>query len=40
VTLGGALTDWVGATRQIVGGASADEQAKLLHINARRIYRL
>ena len=40
VTLGGSLTDWVHATREIIGGASADEQAKLLHANARRIYRL
>ncbi|MBJ3783182.1 amidohydrolase family protein [Devosia sediminis] len=40
VTLGGTLTDWVGATREIVSGASEDEQAKLLNGNARRIYRL
>jgi predicted TIM-barrel fold metal-dependent hydrolase len=40
VTLGGSLTDWVGATREIIKGASAEEQAKLLNGNARRIYRL
>lgn len=40
VTLGGSLTDWVGATREIIKGASQDEQNRLLHANARRIYRL
>ena len=40
VTLGGSLTDWVTATREIIGGASEDEQIKLLNANARRIYRL
>ncbi|MCP8884099.1 amidohydrolase [Devosia sp. XJ19-1] len=40
VTLGGSLTDWVTATRQIVSGASTDEQTKLFHANAKRIYRL
>jgi len=40
VTLGGSLTDWVIATREIIGGASPDEQARLLNANARRIYRL
>ncbi len=40
VTLGGSLTDWVNATREIIKGSSADEQARLLHANARRIYRL
>lgn len=40
VTLGGSLTDWVGATRRIIAGASADEQARVLHANARRIYRI
>ncbi|MEQ9636737.1 MAG: amidohydrolase [Devosia marina] len=40
VTLGGSLTDWVGATRKIIKDASPDEQAKLLNANAKRIYRL
>jgi len=40
VTLGGSLSDWVGATRQIIGGASQAEQASLLNANAKRIYRL
>ena len=40
VTLGGSLTDWVTVTREIISGASTEEQAKLLHANARRIYRL
>ncbi len=40
VTRGGSLTDWVTATREIIAAASADEQARLLHANARRIYRL
>ena len=40
VTLTGTLTRWVEATREIVAGASADEQAKLWHGNAERIYRV
>ena len=40
VTLFGDLTRWVAASRQIVAGCSADEQAKLFHRNAARIYRL
>jgi predicted TIM-barrel fold metal-dependent hydrolase len=40
VTLTGSLTRWVEATRQIIAGASAEEQARLLNGNARRIYRL
>ena len=39
-TTGGTLTDWVNATREIIKGASADEQAKLLHGNAERIYKV
>lgn len=39
-TTGGTLTDWVGATRTIVAGASADEQAALLHRNAERLFGL
>jgi predicted TIM-barrel fold metal-dependent hydrolase len=38
VTLTGSLTRWVEATREIVRGASADEQARLWHGNAERIY--
>jgi predicted TIM-barrel fold metal-dependent hydrolase len=40
VTQTGSLTRWVEATRQIIGGASEDEQARLLHRNAARIYGL
>ncbi|MDB5613633.1 MAG: amidohydrolase family protein [Devosia sp.] len=39
-TTGGTLTDWVNATREIISGASEDEQAKLLHGNAERIYKV
>jgi predicted TIM-barrel fold metal-dependent hydrolase len=34
------LTRWVEASRQIVSGASEDEQARLFHRNAERIYRV
>ena len=30
--------EWVNATREIIAGASEDEQARLLHRNAERIY--
>lgn len=40
VTLFADLTRWVNASREIVAGASADEQAKLFHRNAERIYRI
>ncbi|SMQ72899.1 Predicted metal-dependent hydrolase, TIM-barrel fold [Devosia lucknowensis] len=40
VTLGGTLTDWVNATREIIAKASTSEQQRLLNGNARRIYRL
>jgi predicted TIM-barrel fold metal-dependent hydrolase len=40
VTLSADLTRWVAATREIIAGASGDEQAKLLHRNAERLYRL
>ncbi|HEY4202563.1 MAG TPA: amidohydrolase [Devosiaceae bacterium] len=36
----GTLARWVEATRAIIAGASADEQAKLLYRNAERLYRL
>ena len=38
VRLHATLTSWVNATREIIAGASADEQAKLLHRNAERVY--
>ncbi|GLQ54841.1 amidohydrolase family protein [Devosia nitrariae] len=34
------LTRWVEATREIVAGASEDEQARLLHRNAEHFYRV
>lgn len=40
LTLNGTLTQWVEATKTIVAGASADEQARLFHRNAERIYRI
>jgi predicted TIM-barrel fold metal-dependent hydrolase len=40
VTLFADLTRWVNATREIVAGASADEQMALFHRNAERIYRI
>lgn len=39
-TLTANLTRWVNATREIIAGASEDEQARLLHRNAERIYRV
>lgn len=38
LTLNGTLTQWVNAVRTIASGASADEQAKLFHRNAERVY--
>ena len=40
VTLFADLTQWVNATQEIIAGASEDEKAKLLHLNAERIYRV
>lgn len=40
VTLFADLTRWVNATREIIAGASEDEQSKLLYRNAERIYRI
>lgn len=40
VTLTGSLSRWVEATRQIIAGATLDEQARLLHRNAERIYKV
>jgi len=39
-TLGAPLGAWVTATREIIAGASAEEQAKLFRGNAERIYRI
>ena len=39
-TLTANLTQWVRITHEVIAGASAAEQAKLLSGNARRIYRL
>ncbi|WP_421760981.1 amidohydrolase family protein [Devosia sp.] len=39
-TLTADLTRWVNATKAIVSGASVDEQSRLFHRNAERIYRL
>lgn len=36
----GTLTRWVEATLEIIKGASKDEQAKLLHRNGERIYKI
>lgn len=40
LTVNGTLTQWVTALREIVSGASAEEQTKLFSRNAERIYRL
>ncbi len=40
VTLFADLTSWVNASREIVVGASQDEQEKLFFRNAERVYRL
>lgn len=40
LTLTADLGSWVAATREIVAGASPDEQARLFHRNAERIYRI
>lgn len=40
VTLTGSLTRWVQATHEILKGASDDEKARLLHLNAERIYKV
>lgn len=40
VTIFADLTRWVHATEEILRGCSEEEQAKLLHANAERIYRL
>lgn len=40
LTVNGSLTQWVDALKEIVNGASHDEQSKLFHRNAERLYRL
>lgn len=40
VTLTGSLTRWVEAAREIVAGESTENQEKIFHRNAQRIYRL
>lgn len=40
LTLNGSLTRWVEALRALLTGASEEEQAKLYHRNAERIYRI
>lgn len=40
VTLTGSLTRWVEATREIVAAESTENQEKLFHRNAERIYRV
>ncbi len=40
LTLTADLGRWVAAIKEIVAGANSDEQAKLFHRNAERIYRL
>lgn len=40
VTLTGSLTRWVEAAREIVAGETGQNQAKLFHANAERIYRV
>jgi len=40
VTLTGSLTRWVEATREILAAETPENQGKLFHLNAERIYRL
>jgi len=40
LTLNGSLTAWVEALRTLLAGTSEDEQARLYHRNAERLYRL
>ena len=40
LTVNGSLTAWVEASKTLVAGASADEQAKLFSRNAERVYGL
>ena len=39
-TLTSNLTKWVGITNELLAGSSADEKARLLRNNAKRIYRV
>jgi predicted TIM-barrel fold metal-dependent hydrolase len=40
LTLNGTVTRWVEAVKELLKGASEDEQSRLFHRNAERIYRL
>jgi predicted TIM-barrel fold metal-dependent hydrolase len=40
LTLNGTVTRWVEAVKELLKGASEDEQSKLFYRNAERIYRL
>jgi len=40
VVLGAGLAAWIGLTRELLGGLSADEQDRIAARNARKIYRL
>jgi predicted TIM-barrel fold metal-dependent hydrolase len=40
LTQNGTLAQWVGATRELIAGASVADQEKLLSGNARRLYRV
>jgi predicted TIM-barrel fold metal-dependent hydrolase len=39
-TLGGGLSTWIAATQALLSGTSAEEKARLLSRNAKRIWRL
>jgi L-fuconolactonase len=40
VILGVGLRDWIGLTRELLASLPAADQARIGHLNARRIYRL
>jgi predicted TIM-barrel fold metal-dependent hydrolase len=40
LTLNGTVTRWVEAVKELLKGASEDEQSKLFYRNAERIYGL
>jgi predicted TIM-barrel fold metal-dependent hydrolase len=40
VTKASSLRDWVAVTRELVAGERDDDQRKLFHENAGRVYRL
>lgn len=39
-TLAAPLSRWVAATRELTAGATAEQRARLFHLNAERIYRV